>query len=56
MEGKRLDLVDMLLEKGASAQAISFYDVCRTVDYELMRRVLELGVDPAVIDQTKTNY
>lgn len=47
METKRLDLVDMLLAKGASVAAISFYDVCSTVDYGLMKRMLELGVNPA---------
>ena len=47
MSNGRLDMVDLLLERGASPQAIDFADVCRSMNNELMLRFLKIGVDPA---------
>jgi hypothetical protein len=48
MENQRVDLADLLLERGASATAVDFCDVCRTMDLDLMERYLRMGCDPAL--------
>lgn len=47
MENQRVDLADLLLERGASPTAVDFCDVCRTMDLALMERYLRMGCDPA---------
>lgn len=47
MENQRVDLADLLLERGASPTALDFCDVCRTMDLDLMERYLRMGCDPA---------
>lgn len=44
---KRVDLVDLLLARGAAVTAVDFADVCRTVSPETMEKFIRAGLDPA---------
>ena len=46
VKGKRLDMVQVLVENGARIQAVSLEDVLLTWDRELMQFFLDRGADP----------
>jgi len=47
MEERRLDLADLLIERGAAVQELRFSQVCGLIEPEVIERFLRAGVDPA---------
>lgn len=47
LETKRWDLVELIIDQGASLSEIDFGEICRTVKPELMEKALRGGADPA---------